>query len=166
MSQSKWDDEFKHNLSPRETMNLNTCVSYLDSRRFKSIICHSNLKMRTLCATCAKNWTYIMCKEITDNQLLSRNHQMNLIFLAVTVLCSVLVLILLVRWFNFDDFNSSPSFVINLKFLRNIPLLWRLIISRHWMVWYFFYLKLKWSNQMTPIYHLFHLVHLFGNIND
>jgi len=38
---------------------------------------------------------------------------MNLIFIAITVLCSVLVLILLAR---------------------NIPLLWRLIISRHWMV--------------------------------
>ena len=56
--------------------------------------------------------------------------------------------------------------MIYLKFFfRNIPLLWRLIISRHWMVGYFFYLKLKWSNQMTPTYHPFHLVHLFVNIN-
>ena len=91
---------------------------------------------------------------------------MNLIFIAVTVLCSVLVLILLVRWFIFDDFNSCPIFVIYLKFFfRNIPLLWRLIISRHWMVGYFFYLKLKWSNQVTPTYHPFHLVHSWTLIN-
>ena len=41
---------------------------------------------------------------------------MNLIFFAVTVLCSALVLILLARWFFFDDFDSSPRFVIHLKF--------------------------------------------------